>query len=94
MSRSKAKGPFCDGVLLNILYKQKSISSKLVLKTQNRSISILPSFVGQTFKVHNGKQYLRVIITKAMVGHKFGEFALTRKKHEYKAKKTKKKTNR
>jgi small subunit ribosomal protein S19 len=78
MARSVWKGPFCDGYLLKKAEKSKSSGRKEVIKTWSRRSTILPQFVGLTFGVHNGKKFIPVLVTENMVGHKLGEFALTR----------------
>ena len=78
MSRSTKKGPFVDDHLLKKLEKSVSTSDKRPIKTWSRRSTILPEFVGLTIAVHNGKQHVPVYVTDNMVGHKLGEFALTR----------------
>jgi small subunit ribosomal protein S19 len=78
MSRSMKKGPYVDEKLAAKVAKQKQTSGREPLKTWARSCTITPDFVGHTFLVHNGKQHLRVYVTEEMVGHKLGEFSLTR----------------
>ena len=65
------------------IVKAKAASSKTPIKTWSRRSTITPDFIGLTFNVHNGKQFLPVFVTENMVGHKLGEFSLTRifKKH-------------
>jgi len=60
-----------------------------VIKTQARSCTIMPKYVGMRFAVHNGKEYVPVTITQEMIGHKLGEFAATRKRFHYKPSKNK-----
>ena len=86
MSRSKWKGPF---VYINNL--KNSESTKNHLKTVGRNVDIVPSFVGLTFNVYNGKMFSELIVLTTMVGHKFGEFSFTRAQYIFKKKKTKKK---
>jgi small subunit ribosomal protein S19 len=83
MGRSIKKGPFADFHLLDKIQKAKEKNSKTPIKTWSRRSTISPEFVGLTFNVHNGKVFSPVFITENMVGHKLGEFALTRtfKKH-------------
>ena len=76
MGRSLKKGPHVDERLFARVEKQGM--NKEPLKTWARDCTIVPDFVGQTFLVHNGKQHIPVYITDQMVGHKLGEFALTR----------------
>ena len=78
MTRSIWKGPFVDITLMKKAEKLSQSGRKEVLKTWSRRSTILPEFVGLTIAVHNGKQHLPVYITDNMVGHKLGEFALTR----------------
>lgn len=83
MGRSIKKGPFADFSLLAKVQKAKSANQKSPIKTWSRRSTISPDFVGLTFNVHNGKIFTAVFVTENMVGHKLGEFALTRtfKKH-------------
>ncbi len=83
MGRSIKKGPFIDGHLLDKIGKLNAASSKKPIKTWSRRSTITPEFVGHTFNVHNGKVFQPVFVTENMVGHKLGEFSLTRtfKKH-------------
>jgi small subunit ribosomal protein S19 len=83
MGRSIKKGPFADFQLLDKVQKAKSTNQKTPIKTWSRRSTISPEFVGLTFNVHNGKIFSPVFVTENMVGHKLGEFALTRtfKKH-------------
>jgi small subunit ribosomal protein S19 len=76
MSRSLKKGPFVDERLFERVMALGA--RKEPLKTWSRRCDIVPEFVGHTFMVHNGKQFLRVYVTEDMVGHKLGEFAPTR----------------
>jgi small subunit ribosomal protein S19 len=78
MSRSMKKGPYVDEKLAAKVAKQKQTGGREPLKTWARACTITPDFVGHTFLVHNGKQHLRVYVTEEMVGHKLGEFSLTR----------------
>jgi len=78
MSRSTKKGPFVDDHLLKKVEKSASTNDKRPIKTWSRRSTILPEFVGLTIAVHNGKQHVPVYVTDNMVGHKLGEFALTR----------------
>ena len=79
MARSLKKGPFADEHLLKKVDKLNESNKKEVIKTYSRRSTIFPSFVGHTFAVHNGKDFIPVYVTEEMVGHKLGEFALTRK---------------
>ena len=78
MSRSLKKGPFTDDHLLGKVEKLNANSDKKVVKTWSRRSTITPDFVGLTIAVHNGKQHIPVYVSENMVGHKLGEFALTR----------------
>ncbi|MFO0862473.1 MAG: 30S ribosomal protein S19 [Candidatus Saccharibacteria bacterium] len=78
MSRSTKKGPFVDAKLLKKVIALAP-EDKTVIKTWARSSSISPEMVGKTIAVHNGKTHVPVFITENMVGHKLGEFSLTRK---------------
>jgi len=79
MARSLKKGPFADSNLLAKVSKVKESGKKEVIKTWSRRSTIYPDFVGLTFAVHNGKDFIPVYVTEDMVGHKLGEFSLTRK---------------
>jgi len=78
MSRSTKKGPFVDDHLLKKIEKSTSTNDKRPIKTWSRRSTVLPEFVGLTIAVHNGRQHVPVFVTDNMVGHKLGEFALTR----------------
>ncbi len=78
MSRSLKKGPYVDARLLAKVDRQQRTGSREPLKTWARDCTIVPEFVGQTFLVHNGKQFAKVYCTEDMVGHKLGEFSPTR----------------
>jgi len=78
MPRSVRKGPFIDYHLLEKLDKAKKAGDKKVIKTWSRRSLITPDFVGFTFAVHNGKKFIPVFISENMIGHKLGEFAMTR----------------
>ena len=81
MPRSLKKGPFIDFSLLDKASKAKSDNDKKgnkVIKTWSRRSTIVPDFIGLTFAVHNGKKFVPVYVTENMVGHKLGEFSLTR----------------
>jgi small subunit ribosomal protein S19 len=78
MGRSIKKGPFVDGHLLKKVEAASATSDKRPIKTWSRRSTILPDFVGLTIAIHNGKQHIPVYISENMVGHKLGEFALTR----------------
>jgi small subunit ribosomal protein S19 len=78
MSRSLKKGPFVDGHLLKKVETAAAGKDKKPIRTWSRRSTIVPDFIGLTIAVHNGKQHVPVYITEQMVGHKLGEFALTR----------------
>lgn len=78
MSRSSKKGPFVDPKLTKKVLVQKQAGSKTPIKTWARYSVISPDFVGHTFMVHQGKNFVEVFVSEAMVGHKLGEFAPTR----------------
>lgn len=79
MARSLKKGPFIDKSLMKKIQKLNESNKKEVVKTWSRRSTIFPDFVGHTIAVHNGKDFVPVYVTEDMVGHKLGEFALTRK---------------
>ncbi len=78
MPRSVKKGPFVDGHLSEKVHAMNQGGNKRVIKTWSRRSTILPEFVGHTFAVHNGKNFIPVFVTENMVGHKLGEFSPTR----------------
>lgn len=78
MARSVRKGPFIDAHLLRKVEAARATHDKRPLKTWSRRSTIIPDFVGLTIAVHNGKQHVPVYISENMVGHKLGEFSLTR----------------
>ena len=78
MARSIKKGPFIDALILNKVDAVRTSNDKRPIKTWSRRSTILPDFIGLTIAVHNGKQHIPVFVTENMVGHKLGEFALTR----------------
>ena len=78
MSRSVWKGPFVDGYLLKKVDAQRATGKNSPIKTWSRRSTILPQFVGLTFAVHNGKNFIPVLVNDQMIGHKLGEFAPTR----------------
>lgn len=79
MARSLKKGPFVDEHLMKKVQEMNKSGKKEVIKTWSRRSTIFPDFIGHTFAVHNGKGHIPVYVTEDMVGHKLGEFALTRK---------------
>ena len=78
MGRSLKKGPFVQQALLEKVDKANETNSKKPIKTWARSSMITADLVGHTFLVHNGKDFVSVYVTENMVGHRLGEFALTR----------------
>jgi small subunit ribosomal protein S19 len=91
--RSIKKGPFVDHHLLKKVEEAIAASSKKPIKTWSRRSMIMPEFIGLTIAVHNGKIHVPIYVTEQMVGHKLGEFALTRtfRSHSGDRKATKKK---
>ena len=79
MSRSLKKGPYIDPKLMKKVMRMVDASEKKVVKTWARDCDIPPEFVGFTFAVHNGKEFVPVYVTEQMVGHKLGEFSWTTK---------------
>ena len=78
MPRSIKKGPFVDHHLMNKVEVAKEKSDKRPIKTWSRRSMILPEMVGLTIAIHNGRDHMPILITENMVGHKLGEFAITR----------------
>jgi small subunit ribosomal protein S19 len=78
MSRSLKKGPFVDEKLYLTVERLNNADSHTPIKTWARACTIVPEFVGHTFQVHNGRTFNEVFVTEEMVGHKLGEFSLTR----------------
>jgi small subunit ribosomal protein S19 len=87
MARSTKKGAFVDGYLLTRVEQMNARNEKKVLRTWSRRSTVVPEMVGHTIEVHNGKKFIPVYVTENMVGHKLGEFSLTRnfKGHSVKA---------
>ena len=79
MARSLKKGPFVDESLMKKVKAVNESGKKEPIKTWSRRSTIFPEFIGHTFAVHNGKEFIPVYVTEDMVGHKLGEFAPTRK---------------
>jgi small subunit ribosomal protein S19 len=90
MPRSIKKGPFVDHHLMKKVDTARGGNDKRPIKTWSRRSTIVPDFIGLTIAVHNGKQHVPVYITENMVGHKLGEFAMTRifKSHSAAGKRT------
>ena len=78
MGRSLKKGPYVDPRLYAKVERQNETGIKESITTWARRCTIVPEFVGHTFMVHNGKTHIKVFVTEDMVGHKLGEFSLTR----------------
>ena len=78
MSRSLKKGPFCDDHLMKKVIAENEANTKNVIKTWSRRSTIFPEMICHTIAVHDGRKHVPVYITEDMVGHKLGEFALTR----------------
>lgn len=78
MSRSVKKGPFVEAKLYKRIEEMNKKGEKRVIKTWSRSSTIFPEFVGHTIAVHDGRKHVPVYVIEDMVGHKLGEFALTR----------------
>jgi small subunit ribosomal protein S19 len=78
MPRSVKKGPFVDLHLIKKVDQAVAENSKRPIKTWSRRSMVLPDMVGLTIAIHNGRQHVPVLVTENMVGHKLGEFALTR----------------
>jgi len=87
MSRSLKKGPYIDQRLVKKVAAMNNQKDKTVIKTWSRACAIFPEMVGHTLGVHNGKDHIPVYVTENMVGHKLGEFSLTRKFHGHGGKK-------
>ena len=79
MARSLKKGPYVFDRLLKKVQLLNESGKKEVIKTWSRRSTIFPEFIGHTFAVHNGKEFIPVYVTEDMVGHKLGEFSMTRK---------------
>jgi small subunit ribosomal protein S19 len=78
MGRSSKKGPYVDPRILKKVLKQKETGSRDPIKTWSRPCQIPPEFVGHTFSVHNGKNFIKVFVLETMVGYRLGEFSPTR----------------
>lgn len=80
MTRSKWKGPFID------IKPLTNLNKTIINKKVSRNCKIISKFVGTSFQVHNGQNYIEILITEEMIGHKFGEFIMTRSKFSFKKK--------
>ena len=78
MPRSISKGPFVDDHLLKKVEQMNQTKDRKIIKTWSRRSTVVPDMIGHTFAVHNGKKFIPVFVTENMVGHRLGEFALTR----------------
>ncbi len=78
MSRSAKKGPFVDERLLKRIAVMNAAGQKKMIKTWSRASTVFPDMVGHTIAVHDGRKHVPIFISESMVGHKLGEFALTR----------------
>ncbi len=78
MSRSTKKGPYIDAKLLKHVEAAQRTNSRTVLRTWSRASTIMPEMLGMTIAVHDGRRHVPVFITENMVGHRLGEFAMTR----------------
>ena len=78
MSRSVKKGPYIDAKLFNKVEVARKSQAKTIIKTWSRASTIFPEMVGLTIGVHDGRRHVPIYITEDMVGHKLGEFAMTR----------------
>lgn len=78
MARSIKKGPYVDEKLLKKVERMNRSGDKRPIKTWSRRSMIVPEFVGHTMAIHNGKQHISIFVSENMVGHRLGEFALTR----------------
>ena len=78
MSRSAKKGPFVDARLMTRINAMNQAGQKRMVKTWSRSSTVFPEMVGHTIAVHDGRKHVPIFISESMVGHKLGEFALTR----------------
>ena len=78
MARAVWKGPFVEESLIKKVEKQKNDPAKKPIKTWSRKSTIIPDFVGVSFLIYNGKKFIPITVSEDMVGHKLGEFAMTR----------------
>ncbi len=89
MARSIKKGPFVDGHLMTKVITASENGDKKAIKTWSRRSTILPEMIGLTLAVHNGRKFVPVYVNENMIGHKLGEFAVTRTFHGHAEKKKK-----
>jgi len=78
LSRSAKKGPFVDERLIKRIEQMNAAGQKKMIKTWSRASTVFPDMVGHTIAVHDGRKHVPIFISESMVGHKLGEFALTR----------------
>ena len=78
MARSLKKGPYCEASLMAKVEKMNESNDKQVIKTWSRRSTIFPQFIGHTIAIHDGRKHVPIYITEDMVGHKLGEFVMTR----------------
>jgi small subunit ribosomal protein S19 len=78
MSRSLKKGPYVDQRLLEKVERLDRTGRREPIKTWARDCTVVPDFIGHTFMIHNGRQFMKLFVTEDMIGHKLGEFAPTR----------------
>jgi small subunit ribosomal protein S19 len=78
LSRSAKKGPFVDERLMKRIEQMNAAGQKKMIKTWSRASTIFPDMVGHTIAVHDGRKHVPIFVSESMVGHKLGEFALTR----------------
>lgn len=78
MTRSLKKGPYCEASLMAKVEKMNESNDKQVIKTWSRRSTIFPQMIGHTIAIHDGRKHVPIYITEDMVGHKLGEFVMTR----------------
>lgn len=78
MARSLKKGPYCEASLMAKVEKMNETDDKQVIKTWSRRSTIFPQMIGHTLAIHDGRKHVPIFITEDMVGHKLGEFVMTR----------------
>jgi small subunit ribosomal protein S19 len=78
MSRSSKKGPYIDENVMKRIATQKNTGERTPIKTWARQSVIAPEFVGHRIAIHNGRKHIEVLISESMIGHRLGEFSLTR----------------
>ena len=78
MARSLKKGPYCEASLMAKVEKMNESNDKQVIKTWSRLSTIFPQMIGHTLAIHDGRKHVPIYITEDMVGHKLGEFVMTR----------------